>query len=112
MKNDYTALLDTPVPEQQPQWHRDAHKDALQNPRPGFERAFVRMLRGWIEYAEAHAIRYEDGIGNDYVMGDEWTTIGNSLRALLGGEVGRLDCGTISSIIVQIMTKEKVEVRQ
>lgn len=86
------------------------HQEACINPRPGFERALVRMLRGWLEYAEVYEGRYESRIGDDGILGPEWEAIGEALRGLLNGEAGRLDCGTIDSIILDAMRDAGVDV--
>lgn len=84
----------------------NAHFDAMQNPRPGFERAIVYMLKGWAEYADAHAKRYDSAIGDDGVLGDPWETIGQSIIDLLNGETGRLDCGTLDGVIRRIAREQ------
>lgn len=49
------------------------------------------------------------GIGEDYVLGPEWATIGRALLALLNGETGRLDCGTLDGIIRDTLRAEGTE---
>ena len=34
------------------------------------EKPIVDLIRAWLEYADKHAERYEDGIGKDGVLGD------------------------------------------
>jgi len=63
------------------------------------ERGLVLMLRGWLEYAEAHRYTYESQIGDDRVLGDEWMAIGQAMLGLLNGDLGRLDGGTLDAII-------------
>lgn len=74
--------------------------------KPTHERAMVLMLRGWIEYAEAHRSAFGSDIGADYVLGDEWFKIGESLRGLLNGDLGRLDGGTLDSIIADNLDQQ------
>lgn len=74
------------------------HREAILAPRD-FERSIVTMLRSWIEYAERHEAQYESTIGEDGVLGPAWAQIGDGIRQLLNGECGRLDCGTVDSII-------------
>ena len=64
------------------------------------EAALVLMFRGWYDYASQHRLQYESLIGEDYVLGPEWEAIGDSLRALLNGDIGRLDGGTCDSFIL------------
>lgn len=79
------------------------HANAMAEPQPGFESAIVFMLKGWAEYADAHAIRYEgDPIGTDGVLGEHWEAIGKGILGLLNGETGRLDCGTIDGVVRKI----------
>jgi hypothetical protein len=68
-----------------------------------FETSLVHMLTAWAVYAESHKIRYESPIGEDFVLGTEWRQIGLSLRGLLNGETGRLDCGTLDSFILDTL---------
>lgn len=78
-------------------WQR--HEAALSAPR-GVEEPIVRMLSGWLGYADAHRERFMSGIGEDYVLGPEWRAIGLGIRGLLNGALGRLDAGAIDSILV------------
>lgn len=81
------------------------HLEALRFPE-GPEVPIVAMLRGWIDYANGHAKRYECGIGEDGVLGDEWEAIGKGLLGLLNGETGRLDCGSLDGLIRRTLTAE------
>ena len=64
------------------------------------EQAITAMAKGWALYAETHALRFGDKISEDYVLGPEWLQAGKAIRALLNGETGRLDCGTVDSFIL------------
>jgi len=81
------------------------HLRAIDFPH-GQERPVVHMLRGWLEYADAHAQRYESGIGEDGVLGPAWAEIGDALRQLLNGELGRLDAGTLDSVLYETLKGE------
>jgi hypothetical protein len=70
------------------------------------EQAIVSMLRGWLDYARAHRARFESGIGEDGVLGPEWAALGAAIRGLLNGETGRLDCGTLDTILCDTLTAE------
>ncbi|MGE3279717.1 MAG: hypothetical protein AB7H90_03335 [Alphaproteobacteria bacterium] len=63
------------------------------------ETQIARAIHAWVYYAEAHRKRFESPIGEDYVLGPAWARWGFALHELLNGETGRLDCGTLSSII-------------
>jgi hypothetical protein len=47
------------------QQHQKRHARAVQDPQPGFERALLNMIRGFLEYAETHA-----GTLNNHVLGE------------------------------------------
>lgn len=67
------------------------------------EQAMIAMLKGWQLYANSHAVRFGEPIGNDHFLGPQWLKIGKSLRALLNGETGRLDCGTVDGFILDTL---------
>ena len=75
------------------------HNAAMDAPRAGFESAVVTMLRGWLEYAQTHQERYESPIGEDGVIGVAWAETGKAIHSLLDGETGRMDRGTLSTLI-------------
>jgi hypothetical protein len=64
------------------------------------------MLRGWLEYAEAHTNNFASNMGGDHVLGDEWFKIGEALRRLLNGELGRLDADTLDTIIADNLDEQ------
>jgi len=71
-----------------------------------------RMLRGWIQYAEEHQKQYESTIGEDGVLGPAWAQIGDGIRQLLNGDLGRLDAGTLDSIINDNLIEQKFDPEQ
>jgi len=87
-----------------PVW-RTSHKAALILPK-GPERGILSLLKGWLLYADQHKERFEGGIGEDYVLGPQWVAIGLALRELLNGELGRLDGGTLDSVILDALNAE------
>lgn len=89
-------------------WSR-RHMAAVRTPRPGHERAYVDMLRGWLEYSGAHEERFESRIGDDCVLGPSWAKIGAGLRELLNGETGRLDCGTLDALIADAIREQELD---
>lgn len=103
MRKEFETMLDT-LPKDEGKQKED-HRRALVFPREGFELAIYRMVEGWLTYADAHQERYEDGIGGDFVLGKTWEVMGDSLLAMLNGETGRLDCGTLNTTIREAMTK-------
>lgn len=86
-------------PKHGPPEYWRAHEAAITTHKPGFEASMVGMLRGWLAYADAHRLRYESGIDDDGFLGPEWDAIGQGLRGLLNGELGRLDAGALDAII-------------
>jgi hypothetical protein len=93
--------------EQMLGWPR-RHLDAMTAPRTNYERAIVELLRGWLRYATAVSDTTDNtyGIGNDSVLGPCWSQIGGGIIGLLDGETGRLDCGTLSTILLGALERE------
>lgn len=58
------------------------------------------MLRALAVYADDHHLRYERPIAHDYVLGTDWRRALASVRGLLDGETGRLDCGDVDRAIL------------
>ena len=89
-----------------PNSRRRAVRQYLRPEKPTHERAMILMLRGWLEYAEAQKSAFDSNIGDDYVLGDEWFKIGEALRGLLNGDLGRLDGGTLDTIIADNLNEQ------
>ncbi len=70
------------------------------------ETVIVRALDTWVGYAIAHQARFESPIGEDYVLGPAWARWGFALRELLNGETGRLDCGTLDTILCDNLAEQ------
>ena len=81
------------------------HQKAITAPR-GPEVGVVSLLRGWLQYADTHKARYDSGIGEDYVLGEDWRKMGFCLIGLLNGELGRLDGGSLDSLIRDTLKAE------
>jgi hypothetical protein len=81
------------------------HLLAVQGPR-GPEQPIVHLISAWLAYADSHRERFESGIGEDGVLGENWSKIGAELRGLLNGECGRLDCGTLDGTICSALEAE------
>lgn len=86
------------------EWLR-RHLRAIGNPRTEFERALVGMLLAWLAYADAHESAYGSTIGEDGVLGPQWTAIGAGLRGLLNGDLGELDGGTLDCVLCTVLTQ-------
>lgn len=77
-----------------PQWLINHHK-ALQNPYSG-EAPIVTLRSALIQYGVYYPERFEScNLGEDTVLGPAWLQIAKGYLALLNGETGRLDCGTL-----------------
>jgi hypothetical protein len=81
----------------------DRHLMAVTLPNSDYEKAVVEMLSGWLRYADAVQSAWDSSIGNDYVLGPNWAQIGAGLRGLLNGELGRIDAGTLDSILCRTL---------
>lgn len=90
--------------------HNDALFVAGKGRHHAFESGIVKMLTGWAAYAKVHKFRYESNISEDYFIGAEWFAIGLSFRALLNGERGRLDGGTLDSFILDTLAENGFDI--
>lgn len=84
---------------------KQQHNRALARPKPGFEAALVNLIIGVQGYAEVCRMQ-ERPIGEDGVLGPEWQSICLSIIALLNGEIGRLDAGTVDGFIRGLLKQE------
>jgi len=87
---------------------KERHMSAVNFP-VRFEEPIVNLIKGWLIYADEHQARYESRIGDDGVLGRYWEDIGDSLRGLLNGDCGRLDCGTLDGLILNAMLEAGIE---
>jgi len=99
------SLLSAKFPTGNMNGWQERHTLAVRAPA-GPEVPIVGLLDAWCQYANHHAARYDQGIGEDYVLGPEWATIGLSIRTLLNGECGRLDGGMIDGFILDTLKAE------
>lgn len=86
-----------------------SYPNHLTAPSRAFETAIVRGLDAWRTYAEVHRYSYDSPIGNDHILGPAWSAWGLGLRALLNGQAGRLDCGTLDGWILETMRQNGIE---
>lgn len=85
---------------------QNRHLEAWNTPN-GKERPLVNMIKSWAAYAYNHARQNGNGIGEDYVLGDEWAKMGFCLRALLNGDFGqRLDGGSMDKLICGLLREQ------
>jgi hypothetical protein len=90
---------------------RGRHHRAIYGPMES-ERGIVLMLKGWHEYAVTYRARFDSLIGSDGVLGPAWEEIGDSLRTMLNGDIGRLDGGTCDSFLLNTMQDNGVDTSQ
>ncbi len=62
------------------------------------------MIKGLADYIDSYPPRYETKVGEDYILGDYVLDIVKGIRGLLNGETGRLDCGTIDRLLLDLVT--------
>jgi hypothetical protein len=99
-------MLDlTFVPDFPSNGWKERHLRAVAHPT-GFERPIVFAFRSWIDYAKEHEKEYGTTVGKDGVLGHVWRDLGLSIHGLLDGSTGRLDCGTLSTIINKNLTEQ------
>lgn len=93
-------------PGSESEWQR-RHLNAIRSPFPEKERPFLQMLQGWLDYAKSHEARFDSPIGEDHILGNAWIRLGLALNDVLDGDLGpRLDCGTLSTIIVDNLAEQ------
>jgi hypothetical protein len=78
------------------------HSKAWAVPMHDQEGAIVRLVTALADYSDAHRERFESSMGDDGFLGPAWLDILKGTRTLLNGETGRLDCGTVDSMLVRM----------
>jgi hypothetical protein len=68
----------------------------------GFEGALVFGIRSLAAYAAAHEVRYSSKLADDGVLGPAWADALRGFRALLNGELGRLDGGFLDGALCNL----------
>jgi len=82
----------------------ERHLLALSSP-VGPEVAIVSLRSAIVQYAANHERRFAAKIGDDYVLGPAWRDLCRAYHRLLDGETGRLDCATLSSEVIGLVTQ-------
>jgi hypothetical protein len=82
-------------------WARQ-HDKAWAVPMHDQEGAIVHLVTALADYADYHQERFESTVGDDGFLGPAWLGILKGTRTLLNGETGRLDCGTVDSMLVRM----------
>ncbi len=100
---DQTARLkDVPVNAIKLSPWADRHLRALEFPQKE-EVPIVRLLQALLYYCKCHESSNDSYILADYVLGDGVSKIAEGIRILLNGERRRLDCGTIDSLLCDLL---------
>jgi hypothetical protein len=81
------------------------HCAAWREPQPN-EEGVVNLLKAAAVYADNHRKRFESGVGEDGFLGQHWVGIVKAVRVLLNGDCGRLDCGTLDKLILEMLEIE------
>ncbi len=96
------------MPGNQPNW-QERHMSAWvvyrhypSSPTRAAESALVHLITGLAQLCDAHRAQFDSEIGDCGYAGDYATDIAKSLLALLNYETGRLDCGTLNGLILDI----------
>jgi len=78
------------------------HLAAVRRPQ-GFEAGIVYLVNGLAAYLDAYTgYPMEDTLSDNGVFGDAWFKALKATRALLNGETGRLDAGTLDAILCDL----------
>ncbi len=93
-----------PEPKKDKPWEVEHHLALVMSIGP--ERGILSLIESWLVYADRHQQRYKTSIGNDYFLGPAWARIGLAIRTLLSGELGRLDGGTLDTVILDTLSTE------
>lgn len=87
---------------------RSRHEDAWIAPRPGPERAIKSLISGFADLADAS----EAGgqlLGEDGYFGEHAKDMIQAMLAALNLDMGRLDCGSLDTLIRQLAKASGVE---
>lgn len=84
------------------------HCEAWQLPHSA-ERGIVRLIQALAEYADCYRIKWGQGIQEDGYAMPEWESMLRSANRLLSMEIGRLDGGTLSSLLNAMAKEERTE---
>jgi hypothetical protein len=66
----------------------------------------AKLVYALAELADNYRARYRSGIVSDGYMGDHWTGVFDSCRALLNGDTGNLVCGLVDTILNDMAKRE------
>jgi hypothetical protein len=106
IESRFNAALDNPLSEQRARTpiaeYISRHDRAFHAPKAGFESAIASSLVALRDYAVAHECTYGSPLAQDGVLGDAWLDMLRGLRALLNGELGRLDGGFLDGAICNL----------
>lgn len=69
-----------------------------------------KLIEGLALYADGYSEVYRTPIGEDAVMGKAWRDAVLAIRGMLDGECGGLDCGTLDTMLLDMIRREGMEV--
>lgn len=76
-------------------------------PQARMERAVSMLVTALGSYADAHRELYGSPVSDDGVIGEAHADAARAARALLNGETGRLDCGTLDALLVAMLPEDE-----
>lgn len=80
---------------------QERHLRACESPATSSERAIVSLCDGVTEYLSGQDPD-DDGVWLDYVLSPGVGSILVGIRALLNGDLGRLDAGTVDTFLMRV----------
>lgn len=86
------------------------HNDAVANPH-GVEKAILGILTSIHDYCRSYRYRCDyQNVGDDSILGDEGIKpMLKAVQVLLNGPTGRLDCGTIDTVLFDIARENGID---
>ena len=75
------------------------------------EQAIISLIKAAAQYAQANS-NEDYKIGEDHVLGRYWSEILQGIRGLLNGSCGRLDCGTLDGLLLDMAERFNLDVSE
>ena len=86
------------------------HYEAWQHPRKGSEAMIKALIMGWAEYADQYhqstGFEPAENISADAYTARYWLDTAENIIGLLSNDTGRLDSGTLDSLVRKIAMNE------
>jgi hypothetical protein len=71
-----------------------------------------RLVDSLAAYADAYNRRYGARLGEDRILGKHWLNAVESVRGMLNGDCGALDCGTVDAVLCSMLSLEGIDPEQ